>query len=366
MRLVLTGGGTGGHIFPALALWRYLHQHHPDAEVLYVGGEQGLERDIVPREGLPFVTVPAAPLRRQMSPSVLRTVAVTYRGYREARRLLQSFHPDVVLGTGGYVTLPVVWAAQRLGIPTVIWEGNAAPGLSNRLCARRADAVALAFPGAEAAFRGAGRVIVTGNPRASEVMAASPERLAQARAMYRIDPDKRLVVCYTGSRGSETVNGVIAQVVPRFAEVPRWQLLFVTGEAHFARVMERLGAVPDNVTVVPFIHDMPAVLPQASAVVTRAGSSTLAEICALGVPSVLIPSPYVTANHQEHNARRLAEQGAAWMIREAELTPSALWQALATVLHPERAARMREAARRLGTPDAVARLYEVVLSVARR
>ncbi|MCL6515378.1 undecaprenyldiphospho-muramoylpentapeptide beta-N-acetylglucosaminyltransferase [Alicyclobacillus sp.] len=369
MRVVLTGGGTGGHIYPAIALWRRMVKELGALEVLYIGSERGLERDIVTREGLPFTAIPAAGLKRSLSPAALRTFVTTLRGYRRARRILRRFRPDVVVGTGGYVTLPVVFAASRAGIPAVVWEGNARPGLTNQLCARRAHAVAVSFPDSERWFPRARRVVVTGNPRASEVLDVSDERVQSARREYRLDPARRLVVCFAGSRGAETVNRVITGLIPRFAQRPTWQLLYVTGGAHYDEVSEEIRrsheAVPDNVRVVPFIHDMPPVLRQASVVITRAGSATLAEICALGLASILIPSPYVTANHQEENAMRLAERGAALVIRERELTPDGLWAALGRVLDGGEGVRMRDAARAMATPRAVEDLFQLVMDAAR-
>ncbi|WDL97446.1 undecaprenyldiphospho-muramoylpentapeptide beta-N-acetylglucosaminyltransferase [Alicyclobacillus sp. ALC3] len=368
MRIVLTGGGTGGHIYPALALWRYISAHDAAAEVLYIGGENGLERDIVSRAGLPFVAVKAAGLRRQLSLSAVRTAFYTWRGYRAARRELARFQPDVVVGTGGYVTLPVVFAAHSKHIPAVIWEANARPGLTNTLCARRAAAVAVSFPDSERFFPGAKRVVMTGNPRASEVQDVTPAQVQAARERYTLDPARKLVICYMGSRGSQSVNRVVTQLLPKFIASEAWQVVYITGDAHFESVqvkIRELGLMnlPSHVHVLPFVHDLSQLLPAADVVVTRAGGATLAEICSLGLPSLLIPSPYVTANHQEENAKRMVQGGAARMLREAELTPQTLWGALSRILDDGQSAVMRDAAKRLATPAAVADLYALVEAV---
>lgn len=365
MRIVLTGGGTGGHIYPALALWRYIHSQDPTAEVLYIGGENGLERDLVSRAGLPFVAVRAAGLRRQLSLTAIRTAFYTWQGYRAARRELTRFRPDVVVGTGGYVTLPVVFAAHSRRIPAVIWEANARPGLTNTLCARRASAVAVSFPDSEKYFTFAKRVVLTGNPRASEVEAVTLVEVRAARERYKIDPARKLVICYMGSRGSESVNEVVTTLLPKFAASESWQIVYITGEAHYEAVQARLSecglaVLPSHVHVLPFVHDLSQLLPAADVVVTRAGGATLAEICSLGLPSLLIPSPYVTANHQEENAKRMVDRGAARMLREADLTPETLWNALSRVLDEGQSAVMRDAAKRLATPTAVADLYALV------
>lgn len=365
MRIVLTGGGTGGHVYPALTLWRYLQRQHPAADVLYIGTEQGLERDIVVRAGLPFVAIEAAGLKRQLSLSALRTGLSTYRGYQAAKRILRDFQPDVVVGTGGFVTLPVVYAAHQRHIPTVIWEANVRPGLTNKLCARRADVVAVSFPESAPLFGAAKKVVMTGHPRASEVLEVTADMERAARIEYGLDPRSRLIVLFAGSRGAETVNEIMLELLPRLAQQPDWQLLYVTGERHFPAIDQRATGRPDNVRIVPYVHDMPAVLRQTDVLIARAGGATLAEICAFGLASILIPSPYVTANHQEENAHRLVDHGAARMIRESDLTANRLWDELTSLLDGGDVS-VRRNARDLAAPNAVGDLYQVVLDVMKR
>lgn len=365
MRLVLTGGGTGGHIYPGLTLWNYILQQDPHSEILYIGTERGLEADIVPRANISFHTVSAAGLRRQLSLQAVRTFALTYRGYRQAKKLLRDYRPDVVVGTGGYVTLPVVYAAASLKIPSVIWEANARPGLTNQLCTRKADAVAISFADSKRYFARAKQVQLTGNPRASEVLHVDRNRVDAAREQFGIDQRRRLIVFFAGSRGAETVNEVLLQMIPRFASRPDWHLLYVTGEAHFNRIGNRVGQLA-NVEVVPFIYDMPAVMKLADVAITRAGGASLAEVCALGVPAVLIPSPYVTANHQEENAKRLVDAGAARMVKEKDLSPEVLWGELVSLLDSPAGAILRDAALKAATPNAVVDLYQLVVRVMKR
>ncbi|MBF8377566.1 undecaprenyldiphospho-muramoylpentapeptide beta-N-acetylglucosaminyltransferase [Alicyclobacillus mali] len=365
MKVLLTGGGTGGHIFPALSLWRHLKARVGDAAVLYVGTEQGLESRLVPEAGVPFVSVHAAGLRRELSLNAVRTLATTYRGYREALRVVRDFRPDVAVGTGGFVALPVIYAATKLGVPSVIWEGNARPGLTNQLLMRRVDAVAVCFPESEASFARAKRVVFTGNPRGSEVVEVSAADKRRALDNYRILRGQRVILIVFGSRGSETANRVVAEMLSRFADRPDWRVLFVTGERHFEDIQNQVGPLPRNVTLHPFIADMPALLPHVDLMVSRAGSSTLAEICALGVASILVPSPYVTANHQEENAMQLARAGAARVLREADLTPDVLWKEICDMLEGD-LADIQARARSFGRPDAVRRFGDLVLEVAGR
>lgn len=364
VKIVFTGGGTGGHIYPALSLWRYLLEHQEQVDAHYIGTREGLEQSIVTPLALPFETVEAAGLKRQVSLSSLRTLAKTTRGYFQARRLLRRVRPDVVVGTGGFVTLPVVFAASSLHIPSIIWEGNARPGLTNRLCASRASAVAISFEESARYFGQAKQVVLTGNPRASEVVSVTPRHQREALDTYRILRGQKVVLIFTGSRGSESVNDIVTTVLPRFADHPEWRCLFVTGEKHYERAVGQLGELPRNVTVHPFIYDLANLLPNVDLLISRAGSSTLAEICAVGMASILIPSPYVTANHQVENAKGLVERGAASMIPEDELSAERLWSAIQERLDDTRLSEMKATARSFGMTDAVERLANLVAQIA--
>lgn len=366
MKIVFTGGGTGGHIYPALSLWRYMKENKDDLTAYYIGTQNGLEQSIVSPLDIPFETVEAAGLQRQLSLSALRTFRKTARGYFQAKRLLKRWRPDVVVGTGGFVTLPVVFAARSLGIPSVIWEGNARPGLTNQLCARRSNAVAICFEESRKYFASSPLVVQTGNPRASEVATVSADLSRAAMDEYRILRGQKVVLIFTGSRGSESVNEVVAQVLPRFSNQPNWRCLFVTGEKHYDHVRTKFTDLPRNVTVHPFIYDMPSLLPHVDLLISRAGSSTLAEICTVGIASILIPSPYVPANHQEENAKGLVSQHAARMIREVDLTADGLWEQIQSTLVDEELANLKASAKLLGTPDAVDRLADLVDQVLHR
>lgn len=364
MKVVFTGGGTGGHIYPALSLWRYMQGRDDTLDAYYIGTSEGLEQSIVTKEQIPFSTVEAAGLRRQVSPAAVRTLLKTVRGYFQAKRILRQIRPDVVVGTGGFVTLPVIFAAKSLHIPSVIWEGNARPGLTNQLCAKRTDAIALSFEESASFFKAANLVRFTGNPRASEVLQVTQSERLAARDKYRILRQQQVILIFTGSRGSESVNTVVTDMLPKFREHPNWRVIFVTGSKHYGKVMDALPDLPRNVTVHEYIHDMPSLLPHVDLVISRAGSSTLAEICAFGISSILVPSPYVTANHQEENARRLVEAGAASMILERELTAKGLWQAISERLQDIALEEMKRCALERGTPDAVEKLFNLVNEVA--
>ncbi|MBD2846289.1 undecaprenyldiphospho-muramoylpentapeptide beta-N-acetylglucosaminyltransferase [Paenibacillus sp. IB182496] len=353
MRIVLTGGGTGGHIYPAIAIGRQL-QHDASAELLYIGTHRGLEARIVPEAGIAFEAIDITGFKRRLSLDNVKTVLRFLRGVRRAKALLRRFKPDAVVGTGGYVCGPVVYAASKLGIPTLIHEQNVDPGLTNRFLSRYADRIAVSF--AESAPHFDSRKLVhTGNPCATEVLRADR---AAGYASLGIAPGRPIVLVVGGSRGARAFNEALPGMLGQLDRLPA-ELVFVTGEAYYEHTKGRLAAnaAPANLHVVPYVHNMPQVLAAATLVVCRAGASSLAELTALGVPSILIPSPNVTNNHQEPNARALADAGAAEMMLERELTGEALIGRIAAIVgDPQRLRRMGDAARALGMPEAGAQL----------
>ncbi len=359
LRVLLTGGGTGGHIYPALAMARELERRSRDHEMCYIGTEEGLEADIVPKAGIPFECVNVQGFRRQLSWDNVRTVKKFVQATRRSKRLIQSFAPDVVIGTGGYVCGPVVYAAHKLGIPTLIHEQNVIPGLTNKFLARYADVVAVSFEGSEQYFKRAACLVHTGNPRASEVAAASKVNGRTSLGIAK-DDTKPIVLVVGGSRGARPINEAVVHMAPRILEQDAFYVVYVTGNVHYEDVSRQLGDVSSRQLIVkPYIYNMPEVLAASSLVVNRAGASTLAEITALGLPSILIPSPYVTNNHQEANARWLEKQGAARVILERELSADTLWREIREVMeHQSRREAMRQAAAKLGQPQAAGRIVE--------
>lgn len=359
MRVLLTGGGTGGHIYPALAVARELERQSRRVELAYIGTANGLEADIVPKAGIPFQSVDIQGFRRKLSWDNVRTVKKFFQAIRRSKQLIQQFAPDVVVGTGGYVCGPVVYAAHKLGIPTLIHEQNVIPGLTNKFLARYADVVAISFEGSEHYFNKAACLVHSGNPRASEVAVADQ---AKGRASLGIaEGDKRPVVLIVGgSRGARPVNEAVIRMIPRILEQDVYSVVYVTGEIHYEDVSRRVGDVSaDRLIIKPYIYNMPEVLAASSLVINRAGASTLAEITALGLPSILIPSPYVTNNHQEANARWLEKQGAAKVLLEQELSAETLWQSICDIMEQGvRREAMSQAAARLGQPQAASRIVE--------
>ncbi|KHF40778.1 undecaprenyldiphospho-muramoylpentapeptide beta-N-acetylglucosaminyltransferase [Halalkalibacter okhensis] len=363
MRVVVSGGGTGGHIYPALSLIKEIKHNHKDAEILYIGTEKGLEADIVPREGIPFETIHITGFRRKLSFENVKTITRFLTGARRAKKLIKNFEPDVVIGTGGYVCGPVVFAAAKLKIPTVIHEQNSVPGLTNKFLSKYVDRIAICFEEAKRFFPNE-KVVFTGNPRASDVLDVNPQA---GRESLSLNPNKKTVLIVGGSRGARPINDAFLSVLDEWSKKD-YQVVYVTGAVHYDAVMEKVNGSSrsSNVIIKPFIHNMPDVLGAIDLIVARAGATTLAEITALGLPSVLIPSPYVTNNHQEKNANALKTNGAAIVVKEQDMNGKTLLQHIDSVLTVnDRWNGMHLAAKELGVPRAANNVYQLLRETAR-
>ncbi|MDF1506678.1 undecaprenyldiphospho-muramoylpentapeptide beta-N-acetylglucosaminyltransferase [Robertmurraya sp. DFI.2.37] len=363
MKIVVSGGGTGGHIYPALALIREIQKENKDAEFLYIGTEQGLEGKLVPRENIPFKSIHISGFKRKLSVDNIKTVYRFIKGVADSKKMLKEFKADVVIGTGGYVCGPVVYAAAKLGIPTIIHEQNSVPGLTNKFLSRYVNKVAICFEEAKSFFPSE-KVVFTGNPRASEVLEQDG---VKGRLSVGLKLDEPAVLIFGGSRGARPINEAVVKSLSEFGNKP-YQILYITGDVHFNDVLKEVELVgnPTNVIIKPFVHNMPEVLAGIDLTVSRAGATTLAELTSLGIPSILIPSPYVTNNHQEKNALALSEHGAAKLLVEKELTSKKLVEEIDLVLlDQEQLAIMKKSAKELGVQDAATRLYSVMKELTR-
>lgn len=355
MNVVLTGGGTGGHIYPALAIAEALADEPGVAplNVLYVGTRDRLEAEIVPRSSVAIAFVHAAPLSRRNPFSALRASWENLRGIVGALSVLRRFSPDAVIATGGYVAFPVVVAARLARIvhgsrvKIALLEPNAGAGLTNRLLTPLVDEVWISFEGAAGA-RGR-RTFLTGTPVRAAFL--KPADAKAARLALGLAPERTTVVVIGGSQGARSLNEAVAALV----EHPqRWQLLHVTGAAHVAAIQARESAAVarGDARVIGYLEDPALAYAAADLVVARAGASTLAELAATGTPAILIPYPHATEDHQTHNAGAVVAAGAARLLPDAELSAERLARELEVALAPEALAALRAAARRYAQRDA--------------
>ncbi|MGZ9585067.1 undecaprenyldiphospho-muramoylpentapeptide beta-N-acetylglucosaminyltransferase [Paenibacillus marinisediminis] len=358
MRVVLSGGGTGGHIYPALAIARECEKQDPKSAFLYIGTERGLESKLVREAGIPFETIEITGFKRKLSFENAKTVMRFIKGVSKAKQLLSKFKPDIVIGTGGYVCGPVLYAAAKLGIPTLIHEQNVIPGLTNKFLSRYVNTVAVSFKESEPYFTRAKNVLFSGNPRATAVMEANRER---GFASLGLSVDSPIVLVVGGSQGARTINQAMIDMVPMLKRLPDVHFVYVTGQHYYDNTYKAVQQASDNVRnhlhVLPYISNMPEVLAATTLIVSRAGASSLAELTALGIPSILIPSPNVTNNHQEANARSLEQAGASIMITEKQLTPEILFAQIEGMMkQDEKRKQMSSQTKLFGHPDSAMRI----------
>lgn len=353
---MIAGGGTGGHLTPALALARELTRR--GAEVLLVGAPRGPDRELLPASGLPYRILPAPALeRRRWWRNALLPVTLASAVAR-ARRLVTVFAPDAAVGTGGYVMVPVLLAARSRGVPYLLQEQNRVPGLATRFLARWAKRICLQFEESAPALRGA-EVEVTGSPIAPVVPAASD-------FATRLVPGRPTVGVFGGSQGATAINDAVIELLGADPDVAPFNLVWQTGSADHARVLAAAGW-PERFVVRPFFTPMEAVYPHLDLVVGRAGAMTLAEITAWGIPAILVPYPFATGDHQTSNARAVERAGAAIVVPQPELDGRRLGGLIEELLADAgRRRAMAAAARGLGRPEAAARVADRVLEIARR
>ena len=338
----------------------------PDVQLLYIGTQKGLESRIVPEHGIAFESIEVRGVVRKSLPQMALGIMTFLYGSGQALSKVRRYRPDVVIGTGGYVSAPVIAAAALLRRPILIQEQNVIPGVANRFLARFASCVAVAYPQSKPYFPSSSRVLWTGNPLRPEFLRWS---YADARERLGLE-DRPLVLVYAGSRGSAVINRLMSDVIAQMASIREYDLWYVTGEAHYPELLRRLeekGIDPgelEHVTIKPYLHEMPVVLAACDLVVMRAGAMAISELTAVGKPAILIPSPHVTHHHQEKNAAVLEEAGAALVLAEERLQAEHLMANIQNVIRdPLLRNKMAKASRSLGRPDALKDIIEQVIEL---
>lgn len=369
-RVIFTCGGTAGHVNPAVALAQLMLARKPDTEILFVGAERGLEKDLIPKAGFAFRTVHISSFHRSMKMAEMKHNLISVGNYlrapREARRILREFRPQVVIGTGGYASFPMVKAAAKLGIPTAVHESNMVPGLTTRLLEPFADRIMVGFEECRGQYRHPDRVVVTGTPVRGDFFTRTKQ---QAREELGLRDERPLIVSFWGSLGAAGMNGEMAAFLALEAAKEPFHHIHGAGGGYDAllRALKERGVDlkrHPSLEVRPYIYDMDRALRAADLVLCRAGASTISELTALGVPALIVPSPYVTNNHQEKNARVLERAGGACVLLEDEASGQALFQKACEILRDDlRRASMSAAMKRLGIPEAAERIYQTVLEL---
>lgn len=361
-RIIISGGGTGGHIFPAIAIANAIREQRPDAEILFVGAEKRMEMERVPAAGYDIVGLPVRGFNRTNLLSNVGVLIDLLRSLVKARQLIRRFKPDVAVGVGGYASGPLLRAAAAKGVPTLIQEQNSHAGVTNKLLAAKAAAICVAYPDMERFFPKE-KLLLTGNPVRRGLLDALDKR-DEAMAAYGLDPSRRTLLIMGGSLGARTLNESVMVGLDRLAAATDIQVLWQTGRYYYASIMERLaGKVPSNVHVLEFLQTMNLAYAAADLVVSRAGASSISECCLLQKPLILVPSPNVAEDHQTRNAMALVKEDAAVLIPDVEAVQRLIPEALGLMHQPERLATLSNNIVKLAQFDSDRRIADQILAL---
>ena len=352
MRYIISAGGTGGHIYPALSIINKIKEEDKKAKILYIGTTDRMEKDIVPNMGIDYVGIKMNGLSK--SPKKLfQFVKNTVSGLSKCKKIMKKFNPDVVIGVGGYITVPVILAAHSRKVKIVLHEQNSIPGKSNLILSKYADTVCVSMETSKKYFK-KDNVILTGNPRGEDIIKFKKGD----KKDYDLSIEKKLVLITMGSLGASTINRKIVELLNEFKNKP-YEVLLVTGKDNYDEVAST--HLPKNVKITPYIEKMGEVLKFTDLIITRAGATIISEITSLGIPSILIPSPYVANNHQEINAQDLEKNGASIVIKENEFDSKEFTKQIDEILNDkELYKRMSESAKKIGITDSNTRIYKEI------
>jgi UDP-N-acetylglucosamine--N-acetylmuramyl-(pentapeptide) pyrophosphoryl-undecaprenol N-acetylglucosamine transferase len=354
IKVIFAGGKTGGHVFPAIAMAKEFKKRYPQSRISFAGTEEGMEAKLIPPLGFELSYIRVKGLSRRSHLSNLLLGIYVLKSLCQAYRLLSLKKPNLVVGTGGYVSFPVVFVAGLKRIPTMLQEQNSYPGISTRFLAHFADVLCLSYPDSTRYFGPSRKIQMIGNPIRQELLGGEKN---QARDKLHLDRDKKTVFVFGGSQGAHGINITMLQSLGMLKS--ECQILWQTGESDNSSITEKVKDQRIKCVVLPFIEDMGSAYAASDIVVSRSGALTLAEITACGKPSILIPFPFATANHQRHNAEALRKQGAAQMILQKDLTPERLAQEIDSLLADEvNLKKMSERSKKLGKPEAASLLVD--------
>ncbi len=363
MKVLISGGGTAGHINPALSVADYLAKEH-GAEILFLGTKKGLENQLVPKAGWSIRYIEVSGLIRKLSLKNIIIVKQFIMAIRSSKKIMKEFKPDIAIGTGGYVCAPVLFAAHALKIPTLVHEQNVIPGVTVKMASKIADKICISFLDTTKYLKPACRTkcLVTGNPIRSKMLSVN-----QQEARKRLGLDERpFIVSFGGSLGAAQLNHAVTEMI-NTCDMSRFQFMLGTGQRYYEKVKEKIKKTDDSIKIVPYIEQMDIVMAAADLVIGRAGALTVSELCAMGKPAILIPSPNVAHDHQTHNAKSMEKAGGAVMIPEKELCEKQLYKAIIKIVeNPSLLEKMAKKAKEAGIMDGDKRIAEAAVSLLKK
>ena len=364
LKVIVSGGGTGGHIFPAVSIANELKERYPETEILFVGALGKMEMERVPAAGYKIVGLPVMGFPRRVTFKIFTFFLKLYQSMRLARTIIKDFKPDVAIGVGGFASGPVLKAAVRAGVPTVLQEQNSYAGVTNKLLSANVNKICVAYPNMKQYFPEE-KIVLTGNPIRKNLLEAVVNK-SEALSFFKLNALNPVVLIVGGSLGARTLNeSVMAQLdLISNSDV---QIIWQTGSYYYKEMMDRLGKyIPENLRPMEFISRMDLAYAAADVVISRAGAGTISELCLLGKPSVLVPSPNVSEDHQTKNAMSLVENKAAMLIKDADSKEQLIKETFSLLQDKERLKILSENSLKLGRPNAAKDIVDVIIEVVER
>ena len=369
MKVIIAAGGTGGHINPAISIANKIKIENPKAQILFIGTEKGLEKDLVPRAGYILQLIRVEGFSRKISLNNIRKIFKVFLGSKDSKKIIKDFEPDIVIGTGGYVCGPVLMQATKNHIPTVLHESNALPGITTKLLASKVDKVLVGFDETKEFLKKAKNIVTTGNPVRIKKKKLSPDEKEKILLDFGLKNSKPIILVFGGSQGARGINNAFVGILKRKLNT-KYQIIFATGQKNYEPIKEELNKKNidienlDGVKVLPYIYNMEEVMNIADLLVCRGGAMTLSEIMIMGKPSILIPLPTAAENHQEYNARVLEKMGAAQVILEKDLNADSLNQKIIEIVQDrERIIKMCNQAKKLEIKNVEDKIYIEIMGL---
>ena len=359
MKILITGGGTGGHVYPAITIADELKKKYKNVSILFVGTNRGLEADVVPKAGYDFKAISVRGFRRKLSLDTLKTFGVMFKGFFQAGKIIRQFKPDIIIGTGGYVSGPVMMQGVLKGVKTIVHEQNAIPGVTVKILSAFVNKVLLSYEESESFFKKKKRLVVTGNP-----VRDGFSNLNKEKCRKKLNITKPCIFSVGGSGGAKCINDSALDLIEKY-NGKDVQIMHVTGKTYYDTFMtmieDRGITLEDNIMVLKYVYNMPEHMKAADLMVSRAGALSLSEIAMVGIPSILIPSPNVAHNHQEHNAKVYEKHGASIMVKESDIEENTIYRIVDQHLFQEEHLKIMTAnAKQLARPDATQKIIEAV------
>ncbi len=356
MKVIIAAAGTGGHINPGIAIANEIKKHKQNADITFIGTPRGLENDLVPRAGYKLKTINAYGIKRQLSISNLKNAYKTLKSYKDAKKIIKQIKPDIIIGTGGYICGPVLQAGIKMGIPTILHESNAFPGMTVKLLSKKVDTVLVGFEDAKKRLIKAKNIVLTGTPTKIEKISLNEGQKGQIKKQFKIANDLPIVVIFGGSQGAESINKCLINLINNKLN-KSYQIVWAVGKLNYEQVRESIKEQYNSV-IVPYIYNMDEVLNLADLVVSRSGAMTITEVARCGKPAIFIPYPYATENHQEYNAKVLANANAAKIVLDKDLNEEILNKSINQIINDkDMLKRMGDNAEKIAIQNVEERIY---------